>query len=201
MDPIDRRASTVRGAGSASTVRGAGSASTARGASKEPGIFHAAIRAVSGHTYPFLRIERFCVPLTHRDLPSLSALVHVTRPYRLTNIMKGGIRPGAQQPTGGRPHVYMSAFMPDDPRLVSGKRTGASREVAIVIDPKRLLDANVALWLTPNGTVLTSEVVSPMTFYSIIEYDTRHEQLKTCVFHASLLHLPIVGFRGGRPEC
>ena len=96
--------------------------------------------------------------------------------------------------------MYMSAFMPDDPRLVSGKRTGASREVAIVIDPKRLLDANVALWLTPNGTVLTAEVVSPMMFYSIVEYNTRHEQLKTCIFHASLLHLPIVGFRGGRPE-
>ena len=56
--------------------------------------------------------------------------------------------------------MYMSAFMPDDPRLVSGKRTGASREVAIILDPKRLLDANIALWLTPSGTVLTPEAVS-----------------------------------------
>jgi hypothetical protein len=89
VDPIERRASTVRGAGSASTVRGAGAARTVRGAGNEPGIFHAAIRAVSGHSYPFLRIERFCVPLTERDLPSLSALVHVTRPHHLTAIMQG----------------------------------------------------------------------------------------------------------------
>jgi RNA:NAD 2'-phosphotransferase (TPT1/KptA family) len=105
VDPIDRRASTVRGAGSASTVRGAGAASTVRGAGNEPGIFHAAIRAVSGHSYPFLEDRTLCVPLTQRDLPSLSALVHVTRPYHLTAIMRAGIKPGAQQPTGGRPHV------------------------------------------------------------------------------------------------
>jgi hypothetical protein len=91
----------------------------------------------------------------------------------------------------------MSAFMPDDPRLVSGKRTGASRGSRSSLIRSAFSKPNVALWLTPNGDYPhRGNRKSYVVLLGSSSTTRRHEQLKTCVFHASLLHLPIVGFQG-----
>ena len=83
----------------ASAASGAGgepegaSASAASGAGAER-YFHIAIRACSGHTYPFIRTDRLCAPISEEKLSLLSTLVHVTQWENVRAILSEGLIPG-----------------------------------------------------------------------------------------------------------
>ena len=58
--------------------------------------------------------------------------------WKDVGIMRAGLRPGAERVPGmpghGRPHVYFATYLPEDPRLVTGKREDYCHGIAIVYD-------------------------------------------------------------------
>ena len=79
--------------------------------------YHFAIRACAGHSYPHIDTDRVCAAVTTDCVEYLSALCHVTQFENLLSIWMSGLKPGIELTPSGRPHVYFSTFLPDDPRF------------------------------------------------------------------------------------
>ena len=154
----------------ASAAGGAGGEPGGRGASAAGGAgttryCHWAIRACSGHTYPFIRTDRLCAPILNEQLHLLSTLVHVTQWENIHGILREGLIPGGGA-DGGRPHIYFAPFLPDDPRFMTGKRGSPFHEIAIVYDPHTVAQ-EVQLVLTANGCVLSEQPVSSQNIFCV----------------------------------
>ncbi|MCP4189323.1 MAG: RNA 2'-phosphotransferase, partial [Planctomycetaceae bacterium] len=151
-----------------------------------------AIRAVSGHGIPWLDPFRFGCPVNEEDLQNYGCITHVTQVGRLTGVCRLGIIPGGSLTRDSRAGTDFGCYFYDDRRREIRGRVGQTGyDVTIVFDKQRLANS-CQLFMAPNGVLFTRDVISPLTFFSIIEHVAggREHQL---LYHEMLMNERIEG--------
>jgi hypothetical protein len=119
--------------------------------------YHWFVRAVQGHSLPYLRSDRLGAPLTPDHLVFVSCLRHTTYMGLLPSIVEHGLVPEGQC-------VHLSPFAPHEPRYESGVRHAAP--VVIYVKPAATLLLGDCR-LTPAGAVMAHNPIPPQLIQSI----------------------------------
>ncbi len=152
-----------------------------------------AIRACSGHGIPWLEPSRMSCHLDRQDLDVMGCITHVTTRASLVGIFRGGLIPGGAASRSVRAETNFGCYFPDDRRrLVKGRVGQKGFDVTIILDKDRLF-RSCDLYLSPNGVLLTKDVVSPLCFHSIVEHSHGNFRL---IYHQLLMNQKIEGFYG-----
>ncbi len=130
-----------------------------------------AIRAVSGHGIPWLEARRFACPLSLADLDHFGCITHVTTQQALAGIFRLGLIPGDTFEDNNRSETNFGLYFPNDGRrIIQGRVCKPVYDCTIIFDKERLAQ-NCKLFLAPNGVLLTKDTISPLSFFSIVQWD------------------------------
>ena len=137
----------------------------------------ALVRAVSGHSFDDLDLERIYQRVSPEAATRKheSVVAHQTKYEHFANVMRKGLVPGMAM-TGcegvgkdGRPLIYMSPFLPEDQRNVVGGRHKPGYDTTVVFDfPELVAKAEGAIWIAANGTILADVDCLPMTLFQSV---------------------------------
>lgn len=118
------------------------------------------IRAVQGHSLPFLQEDGLLEKLTENPGP----LYHGTYPKLVSLIEKNGLSKMS------RNHIHMTTGFPEDGEVISGMRSSCSR--IIVINYDRAVAQGIEFFRSSNGVILSpgnnTGVIPPDCFDKII---------------------------------
>ncbi|MCP4193844.1 MAG: RNA 2'-phosphotransferase, partial [Planctomycetaceae bacterium] len=153
-----------------------------------------AIRACSGHGIPWLDPRRMSCHLDRQDLDMMGCITHVTTKASLIGIFRGGLIPGGAASRSVRAETNFECYFPNDERrLVKGRVGQKGFDITIIFDKDRLI-RNCDLYLSPNGVLLTKDVVSPLSFHSVVEHS---QGIYRLLYHQMLMNEKIEGFYWG----
>lgn len=104
------------------------------------------IRACQGHSFEGTPVTREALEASWTPWTDDAPIWHGTRVRALASIAREGLLPGE------RTHVHLAASV--DSHV--GKRDGV--DVMLSVDPRRLREGGVGVWVSANGVVLVREV-------------------------------------------